>query len=224
MSRLIRAVALAFAAVLAVAAAPNWSATYVETDGGHAIGNPQAQTKLIEFVSYTCPHCAHFEEEAGGAIKLAWVQSGKVSVEVRHIIRDPIDLTVAMLTNCGAKNKFFPNHTMFLLSQDEWIARAQAATAAQKQRWSSGPLAGRWRAIASDLGFYDKMATRGYSRIDVDRCLADDAVARRIVDTSEANGTTYGVTGTPSFAVNGKLLDGVHTWDALQSAVNPRLQ
>ena len=31
-------------------------------------------------------------------LKIGYVHSGKVSVEIRHMLRDPIDLTVAMLT------------------------------------------------------------------------------------------------------------------------------
>jgi hypothetical protein len=140
-------------------------------------------------------------------------------VEVRHIVRDPIDLTVAMLTNCGTKDKFFQNHAMFMLSQDKWIGKAQLALPSQRQRWASGSMASRWRAIASDLGFYEMMETRGYTRVQVDQCLADEAAAKRIAEQSQADGTTYGVNSTPSFALNGKLLGGVHTWEQLQAAV-----
>ena len=95
MKKLAWAALLLAAAPLAVAAttkAHNWLATTAVTPGGHRIGNPAAPTKLMEFVSYTCPHCGHFFKEADGAIKIAYVQPGKVSVEVHHVIRDPIDL------------------------------------------------------------------------------------------------------------------------------------
>lgn len=222
MNRVVRALAVTVFAVLAIAATGNWNATVAVTEGGHVLGNPAAKTKLTEFVSYTCPHCAHFEQESEGAIRLGWVQSGKVSIEVRHIVRDPIDLTVAMLTNCGPKEKFFQNHTMFLLSQDKWINKAQLTMPSQRQRWGSGTMASRWRAIASDLGFYEMMESRGYSRVQVDQCLGDEAAATRIAEDSVANGTTYGVNSTPSFVLNGKLLDGVHSWELLQQAVKPQ--
>jgi protein-disulfide isomerase len=221
MTRIARALAATAFAVVAIAATGNWNATVARTDGAHVIGNPAAKTKVTEFVSYTCPHCANFEKEAGGAIKLGWVQTGKVALEVRHIVRDPIDLTVAMLTNCGSKDKFYQNHTMFMLSQDKWLGKAQLALPSQQQRWRSGTMPQRWRAMAADLGFYEMMETRGYTRVQVDQCLGDEAAAKRIAEQSESNGTKYGVTGTPSFALNGKLLSGVHTWDALREAVKP---
>lgn len=219
MKRIVRALAVMTFAVAAMGATGNWSATVAETKGGHVMGNPAAKTKVIEFVSYTCPHCAHFEEEAGGAIKMGWVQPGKVAVEVRHIVRDPIDLTAAILTNCGGKDKFFQNHAAFMLSHEKWMGKAQLALPSQRQRWSSGTMTQRWRAIASDLGFYEIMEQRGYARAQVDQCLGDEAAGRRIAEESEGNSTTYGVTGTPSFALNGKLLNGVHTWKSLQEAV-----
>ena len=122
------------------------------------------------------------------------------------------------------KEKFFQNHAMFMLSQEQWIAKAQSASEAQRQRWSSGTFPARWRAIAGDLGFYAMMESRGYTRTQTDQCLANETLGRAIVDQSNAGAEAFGVTGTPSFALNGKLLTGVHTWDTLREAVTPALQ
>jgi protein-disulfide isomerase len=82
----------------------------------------------------------------------------------------------------------------------------------------------RWQAIAGDRGVDDLMVTRGYSRVLVDQCLSDEKAARAIVDQSTSGSDAYGVNSTPSFALNGKTLDGVHTWDQLQAAVNPQIK
>jgi protein-disulfide isomerase len=225
MKRLARAAVLCSAAVLAIAATPraaNWLATFAAGDGAHVMGNPQAKVKLTEFVSYTCPHCANFERESEGALKLHLVQPGKINVEVRHIVRDPIDLTVAMLVQCGPKEKFFGNHTAFLVRQDDWLDKARAATPAQQQRWSTGTDQARWRAIAGDLGLYIMMEARGYSRGEIDACL-NPADALRIATQSRADGTKYGVNGTPSFALNGTTLANVHSWASLQARLETAL-
>lgn len=221
--RLTRIAALALAAVLSIAARPNWTATMAVTpSGSHVLGNPAAPVKVVEYVSYTCPHCAHFQQQSDTALRLAYVGPGKVSVEVRHFIRDPIDLTVAMLANCGDPKNFFHNHNAFLLSQDRWIARAQSASEAQKQRWTSGPTPARLRAIAGDLGLYATLEQRGLTRTTQDRCLADDARMRKIVgQTSE--GQNQGVEGTPSFMLNGVLLAGTHDWPSLELQIKARL-
>ncbi|MBS0480586.1 MAG: thioredoxin domain-containing protein [Proteobacteria bacterium] len=209
----------AFAAGPAV----NWNATVTVTPaGGHMLGNPAAKLKLVEYVSYTCSHCAAFQRESEGQLRLAYVRSGKVSVEVRHMLRDPIDLTVAMLTNCGTKDKFFLNHSMFMRSQNTWIVPMTTASAAQRSRWTTGDLRTRNRAIAADFHFYEIMETRGYDRITVDRCLADKAMAERLGAQAQA-GSEIGITGTPSFTLNDALLTGTYEWSVLRPQIDAAL-
>lgn len=215
-----RAAALAAAAMLSIGAAPakpsgNWLTTVVATDGGHRIGNPAAKVKLAEYISYTCPHCAAFAKEGEAPLQVGYIATGKISLEVRHLIRDPIDLTAAMLTNCGPPAKFLQNHAAFMLGQDKWIAPLANPTEAQKQRWTAKGAAGR-RSIASDFGFYAIMERRGYSRVDVDRCLADEATARAMAEKSAADWKLPGISGTPGFAINGTVMPGTHTWSALE--------
>lgn len=201
----------------------NWNATVAVTpSGSHVLGNPAATLKLTEYVSYTCPHCAAFEREATSPLRLAYVGSGKVSVEVRHVLRDPVDLTVAMLTNCGPKDKFFMNHAVFMRSQNTWIRTLGTATQAQRTRWTSGDLGARNRAIAGDMQFYAIMGTRGYDRPTIDRCLADKAMAERLGAQAKA-AVDLGVASTPSFAINGELLLGTSDWFVLKPQIDARL-
>ena len=224
---LIRLAAIAAAALLSMAAtrpAPaNWATRVAVTpSGSHVLGNPDAALKLSEYISYTCTHCADFDREASDRLRIYGVAQGKLSVEVRHLVRDPIDMTVAMLTNCGAPAKFFANHTAFLRSQSRWLAAANSASPAQRARWTSGTARSRFQAIASDFGFYQIMASRGYDRMAVERCLADTAMAQKLADqTSEA--ARLGVTGTPSFLLNGELLAGTHDWQGLKPQLDARM-
>ena len=160
--------ALAISAPVAITAAAaaqaNWNSTFATTDAGHKVGNPKAAKSLIAFVSYSCPHCASFEKESDAPLRAGYIQSGKVSVEVQHVIRNPIDLAAALSTECGEPTRFFERHRAMMLSHESWMAKAREATPAQQQRWMSGDLGGRMRAIASDLDFYAVMEQRGLSR------------------------------------------------------------
>lgn len=212
--RIVTAGIAAAMALLLTAAAPNWLTTVSLNGTGHRIGNPAAKVRLTEYVSYTCPHCAEFNREAEGALQVGYLAPGKVSVEIRHLIRDPVDLTVAVLAHCGPIAKFPQNHSAFLAGQSKWIGPMTSATTAQKQRWLASGAAGR-RAIASDFGFYSIMERRGYTRADVDRCLADDALVRRLAEESGKDWDRPGIGGTPAFAINGVIMPGTHTWAAL---------
>lgn len=219
--RIIAAIA-ALGATTAIAATPNWLTVVDTAGGGHKIGNPQAKVKLTEFVSYTCSHCGHFAQEASGALDL-YVATGKVQLDIRHVVRDPIDLTAAMLANCGPAAKFPRNHAALILAQPRWLPLAEKATEGQQSRWYNGPGAARRRAIASDLGFYTIMTGRGYERVALDRCLADEALAKRLAAQSKADDEKFGVKATPSFAIDGAMLAGTYSWGLLQPQLDARL-
>lgn len=193
----------------------NWAGMLQASDGGHLFGNPEAEKKLIEFMSYTCSHCAEFARKGDAAIKLSYVPTGKISYEVRHLIRDPVDLTAALLTHCGDEKKFGGNHEAIMYRFDEWMDKARNATQAQRSRWQFGTNSARFQAIASDLDFYEIMESRGYRRADLDRCLSDEAKAKALADTSAADVAKYQLTGTPSFVLDGKLLEA-HDWPSLE--------
>ncbi len=55
------AVLTAAATVPAQSQQRDWTRTAAATpEGGYLIGNPAAATRIVEYASYTCPHCAHF--------------------------------------------------------------------------------------------------------------------------------------------------------------------
>lgn len=226
MKALARIAILAAIAVLGVGAKQlNWNNNVVLTpEGGHRIGNPAAKVKLIEFVSYTCPHCAHFEQEGSGPMQLVWVTPGLVSVEVRHLIRDPVDLTAAVLANCGPKENFPLNHSAILRSQEKWLPNLQLSSKATTLRWRTGTMPERLRAIAEDMDFYDLMETRGYDRMQVDKCLNDTATPERLARQSKEGADAYDIRGTPSFVIDGTLLPDAHDWTSLQPLIAARLK
>lgn len=209
------AIALA-AAPLAMAAAQNWNVTYAETARGHKVGNPEAPVKLTTFVSYTCPHCATFEKQSDAALRAAYIHEGKVELEVRPVLRNPVDLAASLIAQCGPAEGYFQRHRALMLSHDTWMTKARGMSEAQTQRWFAGPLPQRLRAIASDLDFYELMEPRGLSVAAIDRCLADEGATNALVQNGEADNAEFAIPGTPSFAINGKLAEGVHSWASLQ--------
>ncbi len=202
--------------------AGNWNLTVVEDEVSHRIGNPEAEVVLTEYVSYTCSTCAKFAREGDPVLELAYIGSGKVAVEIRQVLRNPIDLTIAMMTQCGAPSKFKRNHASFMLSQSKWIGTAQGASQAQISRWTQPGAASR-RNIANDFGFYDIMKQRGYRITDVDQCLNDEAKAQAFAAAGQADAQRLQITGTPTFAINGEKVDVAPVWAALQPKLDEAL-
>src|SRR4051812_27451591 len=107
----IRALILGLVALVPVTAlaakAVDWtSRVTVSPIGGHVMGNPAAPTKVVEYISYTCSHCAHFVNEGAPKLKEGWVKTGKATVEVRNAVRDRYDMTAALLARCGGPARF----------------------------------------------------------------------------------------------------------------------
>src|SRR3546814_20848066 len=71
-----------FALSLLTAAAPPaapWSATIGESGiGAYRVGNPQAKVKLVQYFSYTCPHCAEFAKESAVPLKARSIDRGQI--------------------------------------------------------------------------------------------------------------------------------------------------
>jgi protein-disulfide isomerase len=199
----------------------NWHTTIARTDRGHLIGNPEADTRLIEFVSYTCGHCADFTIEGEPALELALLKPGKGSVEVRPIIRNPLDLTVTLLAQCSDPAQFKTRHQTLMRAQSDWLAKARGAPESQRAIWMRGDKAGRMNA-ASALGLTEMLVRQGQSRAELDACVMDDAAAGRVTANDRADRAEFAVPGTPSFALDGKLLPEVHSWDALYAVLSAR--
>lgn len=200
----------------------NWPANIARTERGHRIGNPDADTKLIEFISYTCPHCADFAARGEPALEIVLLQPGKINLEVRPRIRNGLDLAVSLLAMCGDPAGFKGRHQALMLSQPDWLGKARNAPQSQQAIWMRGDRAGRMNA-ASALGLTAMLAQRGQSLAELDACVSDDAAARKLVENDRADFAEFAVPGTPSFALDGKLLENVYSWEGLYPVLSAKL-
>jgi len=218
------AVAASALALVGASPSPGWVNHLETTEHGHRFGNPQAQVKLIEWASYTCPHCAHFAMEGDAALDLAYLPTGKVSFEIRPFARNIVDITASLMAQCGDTSKFKINHELLMRNQATWLGKAQHLSPAQQQRWGAGAFAERMRAIADDLDLYELMARNNYSVAELDRCIADEAAGKKIAQQTQADAAAFGIQGTPSFAINGVLVEDAYSWDALWPKLDAALK
>ena len=204
------------------AAARDWSRTVVATpEGGFRMGNPNARIKIVEYVSLTCPHCAEFAEQGAPRLIRDHVRSGRISLEYRNFVLNAYDLAAALLSRCAATGDYFALSHAILAAQPQWLSRVQGLSDEQRRQLQSlTPLEGMQRIVAW-VGLDAIAARHGITAAEARACLADQAGLDRIIAMREA-GTAAGVTGTPSFAVNGRLLDHVHDWATLEPLLTAR--
>lgn len=196
-----------------------WQATIERTERGHLIGNPKAESRMIEFISYTCPHCASFTDEGETGLELVLVGPGKMSLEVRSVIRNPLDLAVSMLVACGDVAGFKNRHRMLMNAQSRWLGKAQQAPRSQQEIWFRGDSNARLN-MANALGLSDMLAKAGMPRTAINACLNDDKAALKLIDNSDADRAEFAFPGTPSFILDGTLLKDVHDWKGLYPVIS----
>lgn len=223
------AVSAATGALLATAAsaqtATGWTEKVSQSQvGGHLLGNPAATRKVIEYMSYTCPHCALFEQESTPALATGYIADGKTSLEVRNFIRDPVDMTVALLARCGEPRSFFRRHKGLLASQRTWLGKASALGRDGQAAWYQGDTNTRLKRIATDLGLYDELRRHSPLATDaqINVCLANKAEQNKVLAMTKFATDTVKVQGTPSFTLGGKLLADVYDWKSLEPLLASR--
>jgi protein-disulfide isomerase len=205
--------------------AANWNATVTRTpDDGYILGNPKAPLRLVAYISYTCPHCAEFEEQARAPLAIGMIGPGKGSLEIRPFLRNGLDVVASLLAECGPPSKFFGNTQVLLGKQREWLAPIDKLSDAQKARWDAPDFGTKMRAIAGDLGLYTLMEQRGYTRAELDRCLTDKALADRIAKHTQDAVDKDGINGTPGFLIDNKPLIATYNWEALKPQLDARLR
>ncbi len=206
--------------VIAAIPAPegtNWGETVtISEEDGYVLGNPDAPLKLVEYASHTCGACANFAATGKPGVK-EYVASGVVSFEQRNLVRDPIDLTIATLVRCGAKEN------MQVLSDQAW-GNLEQTFAAVNQNGAAYEAAGnlpvdqRFVQIAQAAGLIDFFAARGLSADQQRACLSDSETIQTIADNSTSQADELNITATPTFLLNGRKLD-VNQWNDLEPAL-----
>ena len=150
------------------------------------MGDPDAPVTIIEYASYTCPHCARFHESAFKDLKADYIDTGKVHFIYREVFFDRFGLWASIVARCGegAENRFFGITDMLYAQQDDWARQSDPAA-----------IVDRLRRIGKTAGLTDPQ---------LDACFTDADNAQALyalwLERSEADD----ITSTPSFLIDGR--------------------
>jgi protein-disulfide isomerase len=194
--------------------ARDWTRTIAATpQGGFRMGNPAARVKLVEYGSLTCGHCAHFAAEGVGPL-MAYVRRGTVSYEYRNYVLNEVDIAASLLARCAGTGFFRVAETLYA-TQPEWIGRTNAIGEAESARLETQTPAVRLQRIADVAGLPRIAAVRGgVSPVRARACLASKPGLDRLMQM-EREASAAGVTGTPTFFINGGILD-TNVWAGIE--------
>ena len=150
------------------------------------LGNPDAAVEVIEYASYTCPHCATFHADQFPQIKANYIDEGKIRFVYREVYFDRPGLWASLIARSQNNQDFFFAFTSTLYQrQREWLASGDPATIVQELR-----------RLAKVEGLDDAA---------LDAALSDAAKAEALYAWWQANAQADGITSTPSFVIDGRL-------------------
>ena len=167
-----------------------------------AQGAEDAPVTIIEYGSFTCPHCAAWHADSYGPLKEEFIETGKVRFIFREVYFDRFGLWASMIARCGGEMRFFPIHDMIYAGQQEWIGDQQPQTIADNLR---------------RLG-----RTAGMDEATYDACFNDAAQAEALVAWYQANAEADGIDSTPTFLINGEKYSNMG-WDEMRGIIEAEL-
>lgn len=148
------------------------------------LGAADAPVEIIEYASYTCPHCAAFHSDQFQQIKENYIDTGKVRFIFREVYFDRFGLWASMIARCGGEERFYGINDLLFESQRDWIAGGQDPSA----------IADNLRRIG---------ITAGMEPATVEACLSDGAQAQSLVAWFQENADRDEINSTPTFMVDG---------------------
>jgi protein-disulfide isomerase len=192
--------------------------TSVTPEGGMLMGNPAATVKLIEYGALTCSHCADFSKESHDGLR-AMIAKGTVSYEFRNFLLSAIDVPAAILARCGGPGPFFPIADQLFATQAEWLGATKNITQADQSEWANFPPELLAQVLADKLGLVTFVRERGISVEKAKACLSDKAAFDKLTEMQKTGIEQFKITGTPTFIINGLVVDQVGNWEKLEPAL-----
>lgn len=170
------------------------------TDDDAVLGSVNAPITIIEFSDFQCPYCARFVNETMVLIKENYIDTGIVKLVFRdyplssHSAAAPAAVAAECVGNFGDE-AFFKMHDA-LFADSSWTQSDDPKTAVIE--------------VAKGIGY------------DVASCVMNGDTLQEVGDDFAA-ARTYGVTGTPSFFVNGKMLVGAWPYEVFDALIQYQL-
>lgn len=211
--------------VAATKAAPRLSAKMTETGiGAYLAGNPDARLRLVQYFSFTCGACGAFAAAGDAPLKAGYIDKGLVAFEYRNLVRDPLDMTAALLARASGPAGFPGHYRAIMAGQSQWLLGATKLPETVRQKWFEGSVAERAARIARDSGLGALMRARGLTAVQIEAALNSEVAQAAVTSMTNLARGADRIHSTPGFVLQGKPLDHVHDWAALKSQLDQALR
>lgn len=166
-------------------------------DNDPVMGDATAPVTIVEFSDYQCPFCGRFYEQTLTQLKDEYIKTGKAKLVFRDfpLSFHPEAQKAAEAAECaGKQGKYWEMHDKLFENQAD-------LSVANEKKW------------AKELGL---------NSADFDACLDSGETADE-VSADSAAGSSAGVSGTPTFFINGQKVVGAQPFSVIKAAIEAEL-
>ena len=157
------------------------------TENDFIIGNDNASITIIEYASMSCSHCANFHNNTLPDLKKEYIDTGKVKYVFRDFPYNYPALLGSMVMRCIPSEVRYDYMNALYKLQNNWVVKENAITHQE---------------------LYKIMQSGGISKKNFDSCLSNVDLENQILEEVIAAQSEFNIRSTPSFLINGDLLEG----------------
>ena len=157
------------------------------TEDDFYIGEENAPITIIEYSSLSCHHCANFHNNTLGDLKKEYVDTGKVKFVFRDFPFDYPALLGSMVLQCVPNDVRYVYMNALFLLQNDWVVRENTVTKKE---------------------LFKIMQSGGMTKEIFDSCISNTDIENRILQGLMDVQNEYKIKSTPSFLINGNLIEG----------------
>ena len=161
------------------------------------IGNVEAPVTIIEYASLSCPHCAEFHLEVLPMIKKEYIETGKVKLIFRDFPLNLPALEASMILRCVSEEFYFKYLDALFSLQKKWA-----------------------KPKGSKKSLFNILQNSGMTKKEFDSCLSNKELEDEIINKQLNAHKEFNIQTTPSFIINGKLIQGSKSIDTFRKIID----
>ena len=169
------------------------------TENDFVVGDKNAPVTIIEYASLSCSHCADFHNNTLGDLKKEYVDTGKARIVFRNFPFNYPALLGSMVLRCIPEDVRYDYMNALFQLQSKWVVRDNAKS---KQE------------------LYKIMQSGGMTKEDFETCTNNTELENIILQAVIAAQNEFKIQSTPSFLINGNLVEGNKSIKEFRQIIN----
>ena len=157
------------------------------SENDFVIGDEDAPVTIIEYASMSCSHCANFHTNTLPELKTEYIDTGKVRMIFRDFPFNYPALLGSMMMRCIPNEVRYDYMNVLYQLQSKWVNRDPNITKKE---------------------LYKIMQSGGMTKDEFDSCYSNLDIENEILEAVMAAQNDFNIRSTPSFIVNGNLVEG----------------